>query len=603
MRIATNTSSLFVQRKLNTASSVQQTSMERLASGLRINSAKDDAAGMQISNKLTTQVNGNTVAIRNANDAISMAQVGEGALQEVTNSLHRMRDLAIQASNATYSKSDRKAINEEFTALKLEIDRIAEDTTFGDRQVFTSAGGSMIDLEEREIIRGLQASWLKESEDIIFEHFGLKGKGEIKIDLERLDPAGPNGTALAYVESAFTAASTEAAVQVMVINTNFFNSMEEIHGGSTGPLKETILHEWVHAVQAKNFEEFQTLPAWFKEGSAEVLRGADASLSLNIANAGGGTAGIDVVAGNLFAELGSTTVVSQAGAYGGGYVALRYIDHQLGKDGIKDLMSELADGATLNAALNTASNAKWTSEADLLNELNAASTNPDYAGFTRFTEFVSEDMDLGNVDNGALGGRDADRGEIREETISQTGTGSRGGSDGFREILVLNDADSTVADFSAGTAYNSTTREDIRIEDYDTDINGAGGQSITFQVGANSNDVLSMTFGALSSTNLGLEKAELVEEPQFAIFAVDDALKMVDSQRALYGATMNRLESSVSYLTNNVEQSSASRARIRDTDFANTTAEMTKAQILTQAGSTLLAQANQFPQAALSLLP
>ena len=266
-------------------------------------------------------------------------------------------------------------------------------------------------------------------------------------------------------------------------------------------------------------------------------------------------------------------------------------------------MAELADVATLDNALNTVSNAKWTSEADLLNELNAASTHADYVGLTRFTEFISEDMDLGNIDNGALGGLDASEGDIREETIQQTGSGSRGGSDGFREILVLNDADSSLLDFGTGIAYNSTTREDIRIEDYDSDINGAGGQAINFQIGASSNDVISMTFGALSSTNLGLENAELVEQPQFAIFAVDDALKMVDSQRALYGATMNRLESSISYLSNNIEHASASRARIRDTNFANTTAELTKSQILTQASNSLLAQANQFPQAALSLLP
>lgn len=133
--VSTNTASLNGQNNLNKSTSGLQTSMQRLSSGMRINSAKDDAAGLQISNRLTSQINGLGVAQRNANDGISMAQTAEGALQESTNILHRMRDLAVQGSNASVSTSDLASINKEVTALKTELDRIGDTTTFGDQKL------------------------------------------------------------------------------------------------------------------------------------------------------------------------------------------------------------------------------------------------------------------------------------------------------------------------------------------------------------------------------------------------------------------------------------------------------------------------------------
>lgn len=131
--VSTNTASLNGQNNLNKSTSGLQTSMQRLSSGMRINSAKDDAAGLQISNRLTSQINGLGVAQRNAQDGISMAQTAEGALQESTNILHRMRDLAVQGSNASLSDTDRGAINKEVVALQSELTRISDTTKFGDQ--------------------------------------------------------------------------------------------------------------------------------------------------------------------------------------------------------------------------------------------------------------------------------------------------------------------------------------------------------------------------------------------------------------------------------------------------------------------------------------
>lgn len=131
VNVNTNVAAMTAQRHLNNATSAQQTSMEKLSSGFKINSAKDDAAGLQISNRLNVQSRGLDVAVRNANDGISMAQTAEGAMNETTNILQRMRDLSLQSANGSNSKSERVAIQEEITALNDELNRIAETTSFG----------------------------------------------------------------------------------------------------------------------------------------------------------------------------------------------------------------------------------------------------------------------------------------------------------------------------------------------------------------------------------------------------------------------------------------------------------------------------------------
>ncbi|ASA54999.1 flagellin [Vibrio gazogenes] len=131
VNVNTNVSAMTAQRYLNSATQAQNTSMERLSSGFKINSAKDDAAGLQISNRLNVQSRGLDVAVRNANDGISIAQTAEGAMNETTNILQRMRDLSLQSSNGSNSKSERVAIQEEVTALNDELNRIAETTSFG----------------------------------------------------------------------------------------------------------------------------------------------------------------------------------------------------------------------------------------------------------------------------------------------------------------------------------------------------------------------------------------------------------------------------------------------------------------------------------------
>src|SRR5690554_3804961 len=142
LTVNSNISSLTAQRHLGNSTSSLTTAMERLASGSRINSAKDDAAGLQIANRLTSQINGLGVAVKNANDGISIAQTAEGALQQSTEILQRMRDLSLQSANGSNSAAERKALNDEVNQLKSELTRIAETTTFGGRNILDGSFGS-----------------------------------------------------------------------------------------------------------------------------------------------------------------------------------------------------------------------------------------------------------------------------------------------------------------------------------------------------------------------------------------------------------------------------------------------------------------------------
>ena len=142
LTVNTNVASLNTQRNLNTSSKGLDTSLQRLSTGFRINSAKDDAAGLQISNRLTSQIQGLNVAVRNSNDGISLAQTAEGALQQSTGILQRMRDLSLQSANGSNGASERAALQGEVSQLQQELNRIADTTSFGGRKILDGSFGS-----------------------------------------------------------------------------------------------------------------------------------------------------------------------------------------------------------------------------------------------------------------------------------------------------------------------------------------------------------------------------------------------------------------------------------------------------------------------------
>jgi len=190
LTVNTNVSSLNAQRNLTKSGEGLATSMERLASGMRINSAKDDAAGLQISNRLTSQINGLAVAQRNANDGISMAQTAEGALQESTNILQRMRELSLQSANGSNSAEDREALQKEVTALQEELTRISDTTSFGGQKLLDGTYGT------RAFQVGANAN---ETIDVTLDEFDDVALGVDGVDIET---AGGAQTAIASIDDA-----------------------------------------------------------------------------------------------------------------------------------------------------------------------------------------------------------------------------------------------------------------------------------------------------------------------------------------------------------------------------------------------------------------
>lgn len=379
--VSTNVSAMTAQRYLNKATNELNTSMERLSSGHKINSAKDDAAALQISNRLTAQSRGLDVAMRNANDGISIAQTAEGAMNEATSVMQRMRDLAIQSSNGTNSPAERQAINEESSALIDELNRIAETTSFGGRRLLNGSFG----------------------------------------------------------EAAFQIGSSSGEAMIMALTS--IRADDQRMGGVTFFSENGKDKDW--GVDPTKADLKITLPGM---GEDEDGNPDDLEISIN------------AKAGDDIEELAT------------------YINGQ----------------------------------SDMINAS------------------VSED------------------GKLQVFVAHPNVQGEISISGGLASDLGLSD-------------------EAVRTSVQDIDMT-------------------------------------TVQGSQNAISVLDSALKYVDSQRADLGAKQNRLSHSINNLANIQENVDASNSRIKDTDFAKETTQMTKAQILQQAGTSILAQAKQLPNSAMSLL-
>ncbi|WP_312593750.1 flagellin [Stutzerimonas nitrititolerans] len=387
LTVNTNVASLNTQRNLSNSANALSTTMQRLSTGSRINSAKDDAAGLQISNRLTSQVNGLNVAVKNSNDGISMAQTAEGALQQSTSILQRMRDLSLQASNGSNGEKERDALNSEVNELKKELDRIANTTTFGGRKL--------------------------------------------------LD--GSFGTTTFQVGSAAN----------------------------------------------------ETISVKIDEMSTKELKGSHYSGTVAETSGTATTSGTITVSGTVNSQTFEVKVDFASGA----------------------------TGAQLNQMIATA-----------INDSNA----------------------------------------------------------GLGAFSAKNDGTGAISIISAA------------------DAEGTGNSLTTFGVSVSGGFTAPATTSAIATTAASEKISEIdistVKGAQTALLTIDQAIQSIDAQRADLGAVQNRFENTIANLQNIGENVSAARGRIQDTDYAAETAALSKNQILQQAGTAILAQANQLPQAVLSLL-
>jgi flagellin len=488
LTVNTNVSSLNAQRNLNKSGDALATSMERLASGMRINSAKDDAAGLQISNRLTSQINGLAVAQRNANDGISMAQTAEGAMQASTDILQRMRELALQSANGSNSDDDRAALQKEVSALQTELTRIAETTSFGGQKLLDGTFGS----------KSFQV--------------GANANEVINMNMSNIAADALGNESLAG------AGTVGGKVVAGAINTN-------------GNVEETDL----------------TITENGGDSTLDIGYAADAS-SATVATA-------------------INTATSAAG------VAVKASV----ENDIKIDFTALTTGddlaLTVNASVVNVSSVDANDLSNVVSEINKVS------GTTGVTASLDPD------DSSIL--RLSSTDDIFLDTASTSG-------DAVMTVTSTDGTDS--ASIAEGTDTIAVGQVKLSSDD---------GFKVTNGATATINTMFGLATGAASNSTLdSVEDVDLStqKDSQSAIAVIDAALASIDGQRADLGALQNRFGHTISNLANISENVSASRGRIQDTDFASETAQMTKNQILQQAGTSILAQANQLPQAALSLI-
>jgi flagellin len=478
LSINTNVASLNAQRNLEKSQETLSTSLQRLSTGLRINSAKDDAAGLAITTRFTTQINGLNQAVRNANDGISLAQTGEAAIDEITNNLQRIRELAVQSANSTYSASDREAMDSEVQQRLAEIDRIGSQTSFNGTKLLDGSFG--------------HASFQVGAN--VGETIGVNLATGVKSN-----QIGQTSTSETNVGVGALAADT---VNIAVGDNDAVTIDESVEGKAKG----------------------QTADSAFAK--AEAINSA-------------GVFGLSATATNSV-DTGFTAITSTAA---GGTYSLT----------INDV--KIFDGAATNST-GTSPTAD-----EVVNQVNQNSVESGVIA-------KINDTDDGIVFT-AADGREIDLVETQTNAVSG---GLAGGSATHYGQLTL------------------SSSETIRVVGGLNSGNGNIGMALADEsVGLGSETLSSVTVSSVDNSNDAIQR-------------IDSALSSVSTLRSEFGAVQNRFESTITNLQTISENLSASRGRILDADFAAETANLTKAQILQQAGTAILAQANALPQAALSLL-
>lgn len=575
LTIATNVASLNAQRNLNASQGALGKALQRLSSGLRINSAGDDAAGLAISERFTTQIRGINQSVRNANDGISMLQTADGALGTVTQNLQRIRELAVQAANASNSEADRAALQQEVAQLTQEIDRVGRTTTFNGQQLFGQSEISVLgDSDQLAVMDGLRSGWLTEAENLIREYYGIQAHGNsIRIELTSFTDGAGGTMALVATQVGATGPGSNITLRIDMAD---FTPPNLPNGGNAPFYNDRVLtHEMAHAVMDATMNVgsmFASNQQFFLEGTAELIHGADERLYGDLFNAGGGTPANGIAAIVAKAADWGTTWDGTSQSYSAAYAGMRYLDAEIkaaGGQGIKDITMYLAADTTrtLDQALASASGGRFTGVADFRSDFQAD-------GATFIGNLLSSGQ-LTDQDTGALGGANASGGSVRTAESVIANAASRAGTDqlaGFAE---------TWEELAAG---------------------GYAGDSRALQIGANAGQVLSIGTFAMNGAALDITNVDVVGNANQAIAKMDRALAYINARRADLGAQLNRLDSVIANLSTNAESLSASRSRIQDTDYAVETANLTRAQILQQAGTAMVAQANTSPQMVLQLL-
>lgn len=544
LSVNTNITSLGVQKNLNKASDALSQSMNRLSSGLKINSAKDDAAGMQIANRLNNQVKGLNVAISNANNGVSIAQTAEGAMQESTNTLQRLRELALQAANGDKSDADRVSLQQEFTAKVGELNRIASTTTFG--------GRNLLDGSFNNVAFQIGAN---ANETISFgmtdiSSTALKGN---------YSEAKANGAAMAGL----TATSTGAPLSAGVTGT----AVTPLTAASTFTINGSTIN------------------------LATGATGADAAKAINDAGISGVTATVD--AGNKLTikSANADLTIAGAGATDVGLTAA-----------VTKPEDTLVAAGTINVNGQDVPMLATEKVSDILTKIKAVAGIADAKitnGRVEVTSKDGKDVVLSNKTSGALSQLGLSSGTSQAKLDADTSVSLNGVEVKFKKGDTSDAIVSSINSASTGVTASKNTDGTLALfADKNIVIaDGSAGTGLT---------KLGLSAGTTAAVTLETSVSDLniltAASSQQAIQALDDAMQQIDSQRSQLGAVQNRFASTVANLQSISQNSSAAKGRVEDADFASEAAELTKQQTLQQASTAILSQANQLPSSVLKLL-
>ncbi|TDJ76656.1 flagellin [Pseudomonas putida] len=571
LTVNTNITSLGVQKNLNKASDALGTSMSRLSSGLKINSAKDDAAGLQIANRLTSQVKGLAVAVKNANDGISIAQTAEGAMQASTDILQRMRELSLQSANGSNSDDDRASLQQEFTALSGELTRIANTTTFGGRNLldgsFTNTS-FQIGANANETIsfgmKDISATGLKGSySEATTTGTAMTGLTATALGSKLTTTTGATATVTGAATAALNSAGAGAAGGTFSVNGQTVTVGAGDDGAAVATAVQAALVASGDAGATATWDDTANTLT-LTSSSDIVIAGAD------FAQAGLTAGTITATGGTQAASTGATNLTS-AGAITVNGTAVTW-------DGTGDISDVLTDIAAVDGI---------------------ASATIDSNGRISITSEDGNDVTLGNTTGGSLAQLGLTSGTSEAKTSADTSVTLNGVEVKFASGSTADDIVSAIN--SASTGVTASLTDDGALSLFaDSDITIADGSAGTGLA------ALGLTAGSTTAVTMETTVANLsistAADSQIAIQALDAAIQSVDSQRAALGAVQNRFDSTVSNLESISENSTAARSRVQDADFAAETAELTKQQTLQQASTAILSQANQLPSSVLKLL-
>jgi len=605
MTINTNIAALNAQRNLGKTQGLLNKSLQRLSSGLRINSAKDDAAGLAIGTRMGAQVRGLNQAIRNANDGISLAQTAEGALQETTNLLQRIRELSVQSANDTNSASDRSALQAETNQLLSELTRIAETTKFNGKGIldgsFSSAQFQVGADANQTISFGITGA--KTSDLGSYQATGTA------VTSDAFDGAGftINGEEVGVSVSTNAAGVTDDSATAKATAINAISDLTSVTAVASNSLTGSTPNEGIGLANGDLIINGISIGVIAKDTDA-VKQGRNAATAINaVSNQSGVTAVAD-------ASTGALTLSTSDG---------RNIALTAGTaDAATAQKIQNATGLDVSAAANASGNETSTLTFDAAVEGSGTGiTITDTIKIDNITyEFVAAEGDVAEPANVAVviaaGGAAADSITALETAIdAQRTAGNTTVDTGTKTATTLVLASTLDGTATLGISEPTSTNAGAIVPGAAAGgTPAADGNGVitrgTLTLNSPDNYVLggdNLAYAGLASVSPALTSMDEVDISTVtgandAITVIDGALSQVGSIRGDLGAIQNRFESTISNLQNVSENISAARARIMDADFAAETAALTKAQVLQQAGVAMLAQANQLPQAVLGLL-